>query len=148
MNVLDRYRLKIRKFNCLYFLPHFYEVFKKERTLLQNVIVISRLCSKEVLAYCRQCEINFICKYFNFLFSTFLLKHLMTITLQLIYETIIKTLSSNISALTLREERVVCIFVLIFTKNSCLVQYFSNQLFTKKIMRFVAVVRIVEMKFS
>ena len=44
--------------------------FKKERTLLQNAIVINRLCSKEVLAYCRQPEINFILKYFNLHRST------------------------------------------------------------------------------
>ena len=70
MNVTDWYRLKIRKCNYLYFWPHFYEVFKKERTSSQNAIVINRLCSKEVLAYCRQCEINFIHKYFNLHRST------------------------------------------------------------------------------
>ena len=67
MNVIaqTRYRLNIKKCNCLYFCPHFYEIFKKERNLLQNAIVINKLCSKEVLVYCRQCEINFIHKYFN-----------------------------------------------------------------------------------
>ena len=67
MNVFAqaRYRLNIKKCNCLYFCPHYYEIFKKERNLLQNAIVINRFCSKEVLAYCRQCENNFVRKYFG-----------------------------------------------------------------------------------
>ena len=69
-NAQTRYGLKIKKCSCLYFCPHFYETFKKERNLLQNAIVINRLCSKEVLAYCRQCEINFTRKCFNLHRST------------------------------------------------------------------------------
>ena len=67
MNVIGqtRYRLNIKKCNCLYFYPHFYEIFKKERNLVQNAIAINRFCSKEVLTYCRQCENDFICKYFG-----------------------------------------------------------------------------------
>ena len=64
-NIFYRYQLNITKCNCIYFCLHFYEVFKKEHTVLQNAIVINRHLTNEVLAYCQQCEINFICKYFN-----------------------------------------------------------------------------------
>ena len=64
-NIFSRYRLNIRKCNCIYFYPYFYEVFKKERTVLQNAIIIKRHFSNEALAYCKHCEINFIRKYFN-----------------------------------------------------------------------------------
>ena len=42
MNVFAqaRYRLNIKKCNCLYFCPHYYEIFKKESNFLQNAIVI------------------------------------------------------------------------------------------------------------
>ena len=112
-NIIYRYgyRLNIRTCNCIYFCSHFYEVFKKERTVLQNAIVVNRHLSKEVLAYFKQCEINFICKYFNLhcssdeyffevrkiLIQYFPIKSSKDYYLTVIYESIMRISPSNIS---------------------------------------------------
>lgn len=58
-NNIYGYRINIRKYSCFYFCPHFYEAFKKTCDIA-NAVGIDRCPSYEVLAYCKQCENNFI----------------------------------------------------------------------------------------